>query len=91
MHEGLATPWSPPGLGGLAGLCACNTAFQETHTGCHVCCRVVRADLAQPGAPSSWADVIPQHDKDLLQSALALKGDELIIRSVAHREADARA
>lgn len=48
--------------------------------------RVVRADLDQAAAdsssigPSSWPDVIPQHPKDLLQSALALKGDELVVR-----------
>lgn len=41
----------------------------------------MRADLGQGGSPSSWPDVIPQHPKDLLQSALALEGDELIIRS----------
>lgn len=45
------------------------------------CCRVVRADLAKGGAPSTWPDIIPQHHKDLLQSAVALEGDELIIRS----------
>jgi prolyl oligopeptidase len=52
--------------------------------------RVVRADLGQAAAdssssssgPSSWPDVIPQHPKDLLQSALALKGDELVVRWV---------
>jgi hypothetical protein len=47
---------------------------------CHCCCRVVRAELGKAGSPSSWPDVIPQHAKDLLQSALALKGDELVIR-----------
>lgn len=45
-----------------------------------VWCRVVRAELGNPGAPSSWPDVIPQHPKDLLQSAVALQGDELVIR-----------
>lgn len=48
--------------------------------------RVVRADLGQAAgsssssSPASWPDVIPQHPKDLLQSALALQGDELIVR-----------
>ncbi len=36
--------------------------------------------LSNPGPPSSWADIIPQHPKDLLQSAVALKGDELVVR-----------
>lgn len=52
--------------------------------------RVVRADLTQAAdssgssssSPASWPDVIPQHPKDLLQSALALQGDELIVRWV---------
>ena len=30
-------------------------------------------DLANPGTPDTWADVVPQHDKDLLQWAAALK------------------
>jgi hypothetical protein len=30
-------------------------------------------DLAHPGTPDTWADVVPQHDKDLLQWAAALK------------------
>lgn len=30
-------------------------------------------DLANPGTPETWADVVPQHDKDLLQWAAALK------------------
>lgn len=42
--------------------------------------RVVRAELSKAGSPSSWPDVIPQHAKDLLQSAVALQGDELVIR-----------
>jgi hypothetical protein len=37
-------------------------------------------DLASPGAPATWRDVIPQHAKDLLQSAVALKGDALVVR-----------
>jgi hypothetical protein len=46
-------------------------------------CRVVRAELADAAAaqdPKAWPDIIPQHEKDLLQSAVALKGDELVIR-----------
>lgn len=42
--------------------------------------RVVRAQLPQPGPPSEWPDVVPQHAKDLLQSAVALKGDNLVLR-----------
>jgi hypothetical protein len=41
---------------------------------------VVRVDLSAPGPPSSWPDIIPQHPKDLLQSAVALKGDALVVR-----------
>lgn len=33
-------------------------------------------DLAKPGTPDTWADVVPQHDKDLLQWAAALKVPE---------------
>lgn len=42
--------------------------------------RVVRAELPAPGPPASWADVVPHHPKDLLQSAVALKGDNLALR-----------
>eukprot|EP00878_Enallax_costatus_P029867 GHUV01032432.1.p1 GENE.GHUV01032432.1~~GHUV01032432.1.p1 ORF type:complete len:735 (+),score=227.44 GHUV01032432.1:207-2411(+) len=42
--------------------------------------RVVRVNLSSAGDPSSWPDVIPQHPKDLLQSAVALQGDELVVR-----------
>lgn len=45
--------------------------------------RVVRVDITCPGPPSSWADVIPQHPKHLLQSAVALKGDALVVRHLA--------
>lgn len=45
--------------------------------------RVVRVDITSPGPPSSWADVIPQHPKHLLQSAVALKGDALVVRHLA--------
>jgi hypothetical protein len=41
---------------------------------------VVTVDLESPGAPSTWRDIIPQHPKDLLQSAVALKGDALVVR-----------
>jgi hypothetical protein len=36
-------------------------------------CRVVEVDLMNPGSPDTWQDVVPQHDKDLLQWAAALK------------------
>ncbi|KIZ07661.1 prolyl endopeptidase [Monoraphidium neglectum] len=42
--------------------------------------RVVKAQLPAPGPPSSWPDVVPQHPKDLLQSAVALEGDNLVLR-----------
>ena len=42
--------------------------------------RVVRAQLPQPGPPSAWPDVVAHHPKDLLQSAVALKGDNLVLR-----------
>jgi hypothetical protein len=41
---------------------------------------VVKAQLPAPGPPSSWPDVVPQHPKDLLQSAVALEGDNLVLR-----------
>lgn len=34
---------------------------------------------ASSGAPA-WKDIIPQHPKDLLKSAVALKGDFLLVR-----------
>lgn len=40
--------------------------------------RVVKVDLASPGPPASWPDLVPQHEKDVLQSASALKGDNLV-------------
>ncbi|KAF8058088.1 Prep [Scenedesmus sp. PABB004] len=43
--------------------------------------RVVRVDLSAPGpSPSAWREVVPQHPRDLLQSAVALAGDELVLR-----------
>lgn len=42
--------------------------------------RVVKAEMPHPGPPSSWPDVVPHHPKDLLQSAVALKGDNLVLR-----------
>ena len=42
--------------------------------------RVVQAQLPAPGPPGGWADVVPQHPKDLLQSAVALAGDNLVLR-----------
>lgn len=41
--------------------------------------RIVRADLTDPGVPSDWQDVVPQHRKDLLQWGSALKGDTLAV------------
>jgi len=42
--------------------------------------RVVSTSIAEPSAAVTWTDVIPQHSKDLLQSAVALKGDFLVTR-----------
>ncbi|GBF88266.1 prolyl endopeptidase [Raphidocelis subcapitata] len=42
--------------------------------------RVVRARLPSPGPPSSWEDAVAHHPRDLLQSAVALKGDSLALR-----------
>ena len=42
--------------------------------------RVVSTSIAEPSAPVTWTDIIPQHSKDLLQSAVALKGDFLVTR-----------
>ena len=35
--------------------------------------RIVKVDLSNPGPHSEWRDVVPQHDKDLLEWACALK------------------
>lgn len=51
---------------------------------------VVKAQLPSPGAPTSWPDVIPQHPKDLLQGAVALKGDRLVTRYLRDVTAGAR-
>ena len=40
--------------------------------------RVVRIDVSSPKA--SWSDLVPQHERDVLQSAVALKGDHLVVR-----------
>uniref|UniRef100_A0A7R9W150 Prolyl endopeptidase n=1 Tax=Chlamydomonas euryale TaxID=1486919 RepID=A0A7R9W150_9CHLO len=42
--------------------------------------KVVKVDVSNPGKPSSWPDVVPQHTKDVLQSAAAVKGDHLVTR-----------
>ncbi|MEW5297596.1 MAG: hypothetical protein WDW36_000797 [Sanguina aurantia] len=44
--------------------------------------RIVQADLGSgsAGPPSSWAELVPQHAKDVLKSATALKGDALVLR-----------
>jgi hypothetical protein len=36
--------------------------------------------VSDPSAALTWKDVIPQHPDDLLQSAVALKGDFLVTR-----------
>eukprot|EP00891_Asterochloris_glomerata_P003639 jgi/Astpho2/3639/Aster-07842 len=36
-------------------------------------CRIVRVDLSNPGPHCEWQDVVPQHDKVLLEWACALK------------------
>lgn len=45
--------------------------------------RVVRTDIEFPTSPSGWQDVIPEHPKDLLDWAAALKGDVLVACYVA--------
>ncbi len=40
---------------------------------CVTACRVVRTDIEFPSSPSGWQDVIPEHPKDLLDWAAALK------------------
>jgi len=42
--------------------------------------RVVRVDVAKPGPVDTWADLVPQHERDVLKSAVALKGDHLVVR-----------
>ncbi|KAG2433756.1 hypothetical protein HXX76_008118 [Chlamydomonas incerta] len=37
-------------------------------------------DVTSAGAAPSWPDHIPQHPKDVLKGALALKGDVLVVR-----------
>eukprot|EP00891_Asterochloris_glomerata_P009877 jgi/Astpho2/9877/fgenesh1_pm.00152_%23_2_t len=41
-------------------------------------CRIVKVDLSNPGPLSDWQDVVSQHEKDLLEWACALKGDNLV-------------
>ena len=36
-------------------------------------CRIVQGNIMTKMAPSAWKDIVPQHDKDLLQWATALK------------------
>lgn len=40
----------------------------------------MKADVAKPSPPSSWTDLIPEHEKDVLKGAVALKGDSLVTR-----------
>lgn len=40
----------------------------------------MKVDIANPGDPSTWPDLVPQHEKDVLKSAAALKGDNLVVR-----------
>jgi len=42
--------------------------------------RVVTVDVSAPGPAASWKTVIPEHEADVLQSAVALKGDHLVTR-----------
>ncbi len=35
--------------------------------------RLVRVDLASASTPDTWQDIIPEHERDLLQWAAALK------------------
>ena len=42
-------------------------------------CRIVKVDLSNPGPHSEWQDVVPQHDKDLLEWACALKVSSQLI------------
>lgn len=46
-----------------------------------VSCRIVRVELSDPGPPSTWQDVVPQHRKDLLRWASALKVPSLFSQS----------
>eukprot|EP00983_Pelagomonas_calceolata_P083526 1156183-Pelagomonas_calceolata.AAC.8 len=41
---------------------------------------IVKTDVARPTPPSSWQDLVPEHEKDVLKGALALKGDALVTR-----------
>ena len=36
-------------------------------------CRVLQGNIRQKMAPSAWKELVPQHEKDLLQWATALK------------------
>ena len=36
-------------------------------------CRIVQGNIMTKMAPSAWKSIVPQHDKDLLQWATALK------------------
>ncbi|KAL6754676.1 prolyl oligopeptidase [Haematococcus lacustris] len=42
--------------------------------------KVVACDVRTPSPPSSWCDLIPEHPRDVLKSAVALKGDALVVR-----------
>lgn len=41
-------------------------------------CRLVTVDVSSPSP--KWTDLVPEHERDVLESALALKGDHLIVR-----------
>ncbi|CAD7696132.1 unnamed protein product [Ostreobium quekettii] len=41
--------------------------------------RVVRTDFKSPGHPKSWQNVIPEHGKDVLEWAAAVKGDNMVV------------
>jgi hypothetical protein len=38
----------------------------------------VTVDISSPSP--KWTDLVPQHERDVLVSALALKGDHLVVR-----------
>lgn len=38
-----------------------------------VACRLVRVNVTQGISPATWTEILPQHEKDLLTGASALK------------------
>lgn len=41
--------------------------------------KVVRTDFRSPGSPKTWKELIPQHEKDVLEWAAAVKGDNMVL------------